>query len=127
MGDFEPGLDVARYVNAFPGTPGDYRAWIGGIREPEDIVALLENLKYAYLRAKLVTLEEKLAKEGVTFDASASAGGEKTRKDDPNRAYKVLVADLVGLKFDANGKPDHSAVKTHVEQTRRCVPRRSHG
>ena len=25
-GDYEAGLDVARYVNAFPGTPGDYRA-----------------------------------------------------------------------------------------------------
>ena len=25
-GDYEPGLDAARYVNAFPGTPGDYRA-----------------------------------------------------------------------------------------------------
>ena len=31
-GEHEAGLDVARYVNAFPGTPGDYRAWMGGIR-----------------------------------------------------------------------------------------------
>ena len=60
-GSHERGLDVARYVNAFPGTPGDYRAWIGGIRETVDITALLENLQYAYLRAKVVVLEEELA------------------------------------------------------------------
>ncbi len=60
-GTYEPGLDVARYVNAFPGTPGDYRAWIGGIRETADITALLENLQYAYLRAKVLVLEEELA------------------------------------------------------------------
>ena len=27
----------------------------------------------------------------------------------------MLIADLVGLKFDADGKPDHSAVKAHIE------------
>ena len=39
------------------------------------------------------------------------------RKDDPDKAYKVLIADLVGLKFDANGQPDHSEVKTYIEKT----------
>ncbi len=33
-----------------------------------------------------------------------------------DKAYKVLIADLVGLKFDANGKPDHSAVKAYIEE-----------
>ena len=33
----------------------------------------------------------------------------------PARAYKVLVCDYVGLKFGKDGKPDHSAVKAHVE------------
>lgn len=56
-GTYEPGLDAARYVNAFPGTPGDYRAWIGGIRPVEDIKRLLDNLYYAYLRAKIDVLE----------------------------------------------------------------------
>jgi len=115
-GEFEPGLDVARYVNTFPGTPGDYRAWIGGMRDVEDITALMENLKYCYLRAKLVTVEEMLAEQGVTFEAEASGGSTRSRKDDANKAYKVLVADLVGLKFDAEGNPDHSAVKAHIEQ-----------
>lgn len=39
------------------------------------------------------------------------------RKDDPDKAYKVLVADLVGLKFDSDGNPDHSAVKSYIEET----------
>ncbi|ULJ77105.1 phosphoglycerate dehydrogenase [Rhizobium sp. C104] len=114
-GEYEPGLDAARYVNAFPGTPGDYRAWVGGIREPEDVVALLENLQYAYLRAKIVVLEEELAKSGVTFEAPVKADGA-VRKDDPNHAYTVLIADLVGLRFGAGGEPDHSEVKAYIEE-----------
>jgi len=113
-GAHEPGLDVARYINAFPGTPGDYRAWIGGIRPNEDITSLLDNLKYAYDRAKIVVLEEELAKLGEVFPAAA-ATDNRQRKDDPARAYKVLVCDLVGLKFDAKGKPDHSEVRAHIE------------
>ena len=114
-GDREPGLDVARYVNAFPGTPGDYRAWIGGIRPVTDITALLKNLTYAYQRAKIVVLEEELAALGEPVTASTNSEATRTRVDDPARAYKVLVADLVGLKFDANGIPDCSAVKAHAE------------
>jgi lactate dehydrogenase-like 2-hydroxyacid dehydrogenase len=37
------------------------------------------------------------------------------RQDDPSRAYKVLIADLVGLKFDASGRPDHSEVQSYIE------------
>jgi phosphoserine aminotransferase len=69
-GRHETGLDVARYVNAFPGTPGDYRAWIGGIRAPESVIALLQNLRYAYLKAKALVLEEELAAQGVVFEAA---------------------------------------------------------
>ena len=75
-GEYEPGLDVARYVNAFPGTPGDFRAWIGGARPSSDIVALLDNLEYCYLRAKIVALEEQLATHGVTFELRAKAEPE---------------------------------------------------
>ncbi len=114
-GEYEPGLDVARYVNAFPGTPGDYRAWIGGIRPPEDVTALLDNLQYAYLRAKIAVLEEELAGLGETFPASNGNGQESTRRDDPQRAYKVLVADLVGMRFGADGKPVHDEVQRHIE------------
>ncbi|RFB79988.1 NAD(P)-dependent oxidoreductase [Methylovirgula sp. 4M-Z18] len=113
-GDYEPGLDVARYVNAFPGTPGDYRCWIGGIRQVEDITALLDNLAYAYSRAKVLVLEEELAAQGITFPASATRNAN-ARMDDPERAYKVLIADLVGMTSDAAGKPDASAVRAHIE------------
>ena len=113
-GEYEAGLDAARYVNAFPGTPGDYRAWIGGIREPRDIVALLENISYAYHRAKIVVLEEELTNAGASFEAT-TINAANVRQDDPNRAYRILIADLVGLKFGVDGKPDPSDVKAHVE------------
>ena len=113
-GVHEQGLDVARYVNAFPGTPGDYRAWIGGIRPPEDITALLDNLTYAYHRARIVVLEEELAKHGTVFPAPEASAGP-VRKDDPSRAYKVLICDHVGLKFGKDGRPDLSAVRQHIE------------
>ncbi len=114
-GTHEAGLDVARYVNAFPGTPGDYRAWIGGIRGPEDVIALLDNLHYAYLRAKIIVLEEELAAKGDIFTSPKSTNSRQ-RVDDPSRAYKILVCDLVGLKQGPNGKPDHSEVRVHIER-----------
>ena len=110
----ERGLDVARYINAFPGTTGDYRAWIGGIRPVDDIIALLNNITYAYHRARILVAEEELAKHGVHIPAEAHPE-TGIRKDDPQRAYKVLICDHVGLKFDKLGKPDYSAVKSHVE------------
>jgi len=32
-----------------------------------------------------------------------------------NDTYKILILDLVGLKFDKHGKPDPSEVKAHIE------------
>ena len=114
-GTHEEGLDVARYVNAFPGTPGDYRAWIGGIRAPEDVIALLDNLHYAYLRAKIVVLEEELAAKGEVF-TPAKPVDLRARADDPTRVYKILVCDLIGLKQGGDGKPDHSEVRVYIEK-----------
>jgi len=113
-GEYEKGLDAARYVNAFPGTPGDYRAWIGGIRDPGDVTALLDNLQYTYLRAKAVVLEEELAAAGVHMPARQSVD-LRTRQDDPGRAYKVLIVDPVGLRHDTGGEPDCSEVRRHIE------------
>jgi len=115
-GSHEKGLDVARYVNAFPGSPGDYRAWIGGIRPQADINALLENIKFAYLRAKIAVLEELITDQGGSFETALSSqqATENVRQDDPKRAYKVLVADLVGMKFDAQGQADYSEVQQHI-------------
>lgn len=80
-GTYEPGLDVARYVNAFPGTPGDFRAWIGGARPVSDIVALLDNIEYCYLRAKVVALEEQLAAQGDGVAARTDEASEKPASD----------------------------------------------
>ncbi len=110
-GAHEAGMDVARYINAFPGTPGDYRAWIGGIRDSSDVEALLENLSYAYQRAKIVVLEEELEKLGHSVKPEAAS--KVAPKLD--RAIKVLVCDRVGLKFGKGGKPDHSEVKAYIE------------
>ncbi|TPN50732.1 2-hydroxyacid dehydrogenase [Mesorhizobium sp. B1-1-7] len=34
---------------------------------------------------------------------------------DPQRAYAVLICDLVGLRFGPEGKPDPSEVRAHIE------------
>ncbi|WFU12252.1 NAD(P)-dependent oxidoreductase (plasmid) [Rhizobium sp. CB3090] len=111
-GTHETGLDAARYVNAFPGTPGDYRAWIGGIREPSDITALLENLKYAYLRAKIVVLEEELERRGrqVEYSEAGSDSAESVRSG----TFNVLIADAIGLRFGAEGRLDHSELAAYI-------------
>jgi lactate dehydrogenase-like 2-hydroxyacid dehydrogenase len=31
------------------------------------------------------------------------------------RTHKILMVDLVGLRFDPHGRPDHSQVKAHIE------------
>ena len=80
-GTYEPGLDVARYVNAFPGTPGDFRAWIGGARPASAVIALLDNIEYCYLRAKVVALEEQLAANGSPLVAPASPGSNAPVSD----------------------------------------------
>jgi lactate dehydrogenase-like 2-hydroxyacid dehydrogenase/phosphoserine aminotransferase len=110
-GEHEVGLDAARYVNAFPGTPGDYRAWIGGIRAPEDITALLENLQYAYLRAKIVVIEEELTKRGVSVEYPAIEGASNDMREG---TFKVLIADAIGLRFDQDGRLDHSEVAAYI-------------
>lgn len=38
------------------------------------------------------------------------------RLDDPQSAYKVLIADLVGLRLDADGRPDAGEVRVHIER-----------
>lgn len=42
--------------------------------------------------------------------------GEWPRHDEADRAYKVLIADLVGLKFGPDGKPDAREVRAHIEE-----------
>ncbi|AOF92447.1 acetohydroxy acid isomeroreductase, catalytic domain protein (plasmid) [Sinorhizobium sp. RAC02] len=44
-----------------------------------------------------------------------AASNDSARLDEPQRAYRILIADLVGLRFDAEGLPDPSEVKAHIE------------
>ena len=37
------------------------------------------------------------------------------RRDDQQRAYRILIADLIGLRFDAQGRPDPSEARAHIE------------
>lgn len=115
-GQHVKGLDVARYVNAFPGTDGDYRAWIGGVRPYDDVVALLENMKYCYLRAKIYALSHADASIGLSDQSSETSAHEEKSYLQQDKAYKVLIIDLVGMKFNADGKPDCSEVQHYIEQ-----------
>jgi lactate dehydrogenase-like 2-hydroxyacid dehydrogenase len=44
-----------------------------------------------------------------------AASEARARLDDPQRAYKVLIADLVGLRLDGEGRPDPDEVRAHIE------------
>jgi phosphoserine aminotransferase len=120
-GDYEPGLDVARYVNAFPGTPGDYRAWIGGIRETKDITALLENLQYAYHRAKIIVLEEELAKQGITFKPAAKSKASAKQKQITSARQQAEKLSAILGAFDATGKGNATALKKSAAALSKAV------
>jgi lactate dehydrogenase-like 2-hydroxyacid dehydrogenase len=53
-----------------------------------------------------------MQEQGAVMDV-AEAWGRRT--DDPDRDYRVLIADLVGLRLDAAGRPDHGEVQAHIE------------
>jgi len=123
-GQFERGLDVARYVNAFPGTPGDFRAWIGGARPASDIVALLDNIEYCYLRAKIVVLEEILAERGVGFEMPAAREAQAGTSDSKKLGeIRVVLERLTAFwgAVSATDDPDRRAelIERYGEQ----VPR----
>ena len=48
------------------------------------------------------------------MNTSKEGDGASPRRDDPRRIYRVLVADLVGLEFDAEGRPSPAEVAAHV-------------
>jgi phosphoglycerate dehydrogenase-like enzyme/phosphoserine aminotransferase len=84
-------------INTFPGTPGDYRGWIGGVRESSDIVALLENVKYAYLKAKKEILEEKLIAEKVIEPIAKPVVVANKNNATLDKPVRVLIAEQLSL------------------------------
>ncbi len=61
-----------------------------GTREESDIIALLNNIYYAYHRARIVVAEDLLADQGVNFEVPSGAGMQ--RADDPE-----TFAELRGM------------------------------
>jgi hypothetical protein len=62
------------------------------------------------LRDRIVVTQSSLTNGSSTRNIQG-----RQRLDDPNRAYKALIADLVGIKFDASGSPDHSDVQAYIK------------
>ncbi len=60
---------------------------------------------------------QRCCEQGVEFQSGANSADAATdqRYDDPERAYKVLIADLIGMRFDDDGDPDFSEAKAHIE------------
>ncbi|AEH90347.1 NAD(P)-dependent oxidoreductase [Mesorhizobium opportunistum] len=46
---------------------------------------------------------------------TANTNTQAANPIDPQRAYAVLICDLVGLRFGPDGKPDPSEVRAHIE------------
>ena len=65
-----------------------------------------------------MTKKVEIQKQGMEFKKSTPSKVENnnTQKDNPDRSYKVLIADLVGMKFDHNGNPDFSETRNYIEE-----------
>ena len=54
--------------------------------------------------------------KGFKKSTSSTVENNNSLKFDPGRPYKVLIADLVGMKFDHNGNPDFSEVRDYIKE-----------
>ena len=65
-----------------------------------------------------MTKKIELQTQGKKFKKSTSSKVENNNSLNYNadRAYKVLVADLVGMKFDHKGNPDFSDVSDYIKE-----------
>ena len=61
-------------------------------------------------------VEFQKQEKGANKSNSPSGEIKNTLNDNPNRPYKVLIADLVGMKFDHTGNPDFSEVRDYIEE-----------
>jgi phosphoserine aminotransferase len=124
-GTREPGLGAALYLNAFPSMPGDFRAWIGGVRDTGDILLLLENLRYAWLRAKVLVIGEELAPD-VTADtatAEAEIGDDTAALAAFAAGCEELAAILPGLLAIAPGPARAAAAARNAGAIRELLAR----
>ena len=65
-----------------------------------------------------MTKNIEIQKQGMEFKKSTSStvGNNNSPKLNLDRSYKVLIADLVGMKFDQNGNPDFSETRNYIEE-----------
>ena len=65
-----------------------------------------------------MTKKVEFKKQGKEFKKSTPSTVENNNspKVNPDRSYKVLIADLVGMKFDKNGNPDFSEVRDYIQE-----------
>lgn len=123
-GRHEPGLGAALYLNAFPGKPGDFRAWIGGVRETGDIVALLENIRYAWLRAKALVIEEELAPAATPAEPAAARQAPGTEALASLAAgCEELAAILPGILATPGGQARDAVRTRHAGRIRDLLAR----
>ena len=62
---------------------------------------------------KIVVIEEELTKRGATVDyASDGTASEAAREG----TVKVLIADAIGLRFNKNGRLDHSELAAYIAE-----------
>lgn len=112
-GEYEPGLRAACYINAFPGMPGDFRAWIGGVRTIADIEALLNSLRYAWLRAKVCVLAEELTRQGAPLPEAPWREAAKTGQQESMEAINELGRLSANLSALLAGMSTPDAVQKH--------------
>jgi lactate dehydrogenase-like 2-hydroxyacid dehydrogenase len=85
--------NVAIDLNAYPGTPGDIRFWMGGVHSVENIKTLLNNLSAAYQFAKETILERITGTPSQHPDIARARTIEAPRLD---HKPLLLIADWAG-------------------------------
>lgn len=83
-GVFIKGLQAMDNLETYPGTPGDFRFWIGGIRPKSDMEDIIKNLDHAYYVGKAIVIEEELADRGVNSSGDLT---EEHALDNQNNIY----------------------------------------
>lgn len=113
-GDRIDGLNMAIDFGPYPGTAGDIRCWIGGVRPNDDIAGMVKIFEYGYQIAKSVILEERLAKE---FDEKLPKEPEKVKDetDEESIVPKKEFADAAKTIYAIVGDGDEGALSVGDE------------
>lgn len=89
------GMDAADNMNAYPGTPGDIRFWMGGVRDAADIEKLTKCLDYAYDVAKAAVLRQEHPEFLLARQAAANTNEKPIYQSDKDHLI-ILQAEWAG-------------------------------